>query len=57
MPMACLDCPHYTRPEQSDLGNVPEVLLAGIMRNQTLADEAVIRQNLVEAAGLAGKNN
>jgi tRNA (guanine37-N1)-methyltransferase len=24
-----LDCPHYTRPEQSDLGNVPEVLLGG----------------------------
>jgi len=24
-----LDCPHYTRPEQSDLGNVPELLLGG----------------------------
>ncbi|MGR8930412.1 MAG: tRNA (guanosine(37)-N1)-methyltransferase TrmD [Gammaproteobacteria bacterium] len=24
-----LDCPHYTRPEQSDLGGVPEVLLSG----------------------------
>jgi len=24
-----LDCPHYTRPEQSDIGNVPEVLLGG----------------------------
>jgi len=24
-----LDCPHYTRPEQSELGNVPEVLLGG----------------------------
>jgi tRNA (guanine37-N1)-methyltransferase len=24
-----LDCPHYTRPEQSALGNVPDVLLAG----------------------------
>lgn len=24
-----LDCPHYTRPEQSDLGDVPEVLLGG----------------------------
>lgn len=24
-----LDCPHYTRPEQGDLGTVPEVLLAG----------------------------
>ncbi len=24
-----LDCPHYTRPEQSELGRVPEVLLSG----------------------------
>jgi len=24
-----LDCPHYTRPERSDLGNVPDVLLSG----------------------------
>jgi len=24
-----LDCPHYTRPEQSDLGDVPAVLLGG----------------------------
>ena len=24
-----LDCPHYTRPEQSGLGDVPEVLLGG----------------------------
>jgi tRNA (guanine37-N1)-methyltransferase len=24
-----LDCPHYTRPEQSELGNVPDVLLGG----------------------------
>ncbi len=24
-----LDCPHYTRPEQSDLGDVPDVLLSG----------------------------
>ena len=24
-----LDCPHYTRPEQSSLGDVPEVLLSG----------------------------
>lgn len=24
-----LDCPHYTRPEQGELGNVPEVLLSG----------------------------
>lgn len=24
-----LDCPHYTRPEQSDFGNVPAVLLSG----------------------------
>lgn len=24
-----LDCPHYTRPEQSDLGDVPDVLLGG----------------------------
>lgn len=24
-----LDCPHYTRPEQGDFGNVPEVLLGG----------------------------
>lgn len=24
-----LDCPHYTRPEQSNLGDVPEVLLGG----------------------------
>ncbi|MCK9605215.1 MAG: tRNA (guanosine(37)-N1)-methyltransferase TrmD [Methylomonas sp.] len=24
-----LDCPHYTRPEQSDLGNVPGVLMGG----------------------------
>lgn len=24
-----LDCPHYTRPEKSELGDVPEVLLSG----------------------------
>ncbi|CAG0905645.1 unnamed protein product [Darwinula stevensoni] len=24
-----LDCPHYTRPESSELGDVPEVLLSG----------------------------
>jgi tRNA (guanine37-N1)-methyltransferase len=24
-----LDCPHYTRPENSDLGSVPQVLLTG----------------------------
>ena len=24
-----LDCPHYTRPERSELGSVPEVLLGG----------------------------
>lgn len=24
-----LDCPHYTRPEQGDFGNVPDVLLGG----------------------------
>ena len=24
-----LDCPHYTRPEQSDFGGVPQVLLGG----------------------------
>ncbi len=24
-----LDCPHYTRPEQSELGRVPDVLLSG----------------------------
>lgn len=24
-----LDCPHYTRPEQNELGNVPDVLLGG----------------------------
>lgn len=24
-----LDCPHYTRPERSELGNVPDVLLSG----------------------------
>ena len=24
-----LDCPHYTRPEQGELGNVPDVLLSG----------------------------
>ncbi|MGY6277330.1 tRNA (guanosine(37)-N1)-methyltransferase TrmD [Methylomonas sp. MgM2] len=24
-----LDCPHYTRPERSELGDVPEVLLGG----------------------------
>ena len=31
-----LDCPHYTRPEQHDLGAVPEVLLSG--------DHAAIRR-------------
>jgi tRNA (guanine37-N1)-methyltransferase len=24
-----LDCPHYTRPEHSDIGDVPDVLLGG----------------------------
>lgn len=38
-----LDCPHYTRPEQSDLGNVPEVLLSG---NHAAIDRWRLKQSL-----------
>lgn len=39
-----LDCPHYTRPEMHDLGNVPEVLLSG-------NHEAIRRWRLQQSLG------
>ena len=40
-----LDCPHYTRPEESSLGDVPEVLLSGDHASiaQWRAQQALIR--------------
>lgn len=38
-----LDCPHYTRPEQSEFGNVPEVLLSG---NHAAIDRWRLKQSL-----------
>ncbi|MEY4718891.1 MAG: hypothetical protein RL563_1509, partial [Pseudomonadota bacterium] len=38
-----LDCPHYTRPEESEFGNVPEVLLSG---NHAAIDRWRLKQSL-----------
>ncbi len=38
-----LDCPHYTRPERGDLGNVPDVLLGG---NHAAIDRWRMKQSL-----------
>lgn len=39
-----LDCPHYTRPEQHDLGEVPSVLMSG-------NHEAIRRWRLMQSLG------
>ena len=54
-----LDCPHYTRPEQGELGDVPEVLLSGnhqaINRwrmKQSLGRTAIRRPDLLKVKEL-----
>ena len=55
-----LDCPHYTRPVQHALGDVPEVLLSGNhaeiarwRRRQSLLRTRERRPDLMETAGLS----
>jgi tRNA (guanine37-N1)-methyltransferase len=55
-----LDCPHYTRPVEHELGTVPEVLLSGNhaaiarwRRQQALARTWARRPDLVERAALS----
>ncbi|WP_445371440.1 tRNA (guanosine(37)-N1)-methyltransferase TrmD [Methylomonas sp. HW2-6] len=59
-----LDCPHYTRPERSELGNVPEVLLGGnhaaIRRwrmKQALGRTWVRRPDLLEKRELSAEQD
>ncbi len=59
-----LDCPHYTRPEQSALGEVPEVLLSGnhaaIRRwrlQQALGRTWLRRPELLEGLALNDEQN
>lgn len=59
-----LDCPHYTRPEVSDLGKVPEVLLSGnhadIKRwrmKQSLGRTASRRPDLLEKIQLTAEQS
>ncbi|MCK5477388.1 MAG: tRNA (guanosine(37)-N1)-methyltransferase TrmD [Methylococcales bacterium] len=54
-----LDCPHYTRPEQGELGDVPDVLLSGnhqlINRwrmKQALGRTAIRRPDLIQVKEL-----
>ena len=54
-----LDCPHYTRPVEHELGAVPEVLLSGNhaeiarwRRRQSLLRTRERRPDLLDAAGL-----
>jgi tRNA (guanine37-N1)-methyltransferase len=56
-----LDCPHYTRPENSDIGNVPAVLMGGNhaeiekwRRQQSLKVSLEKRPDLIEQARNAG---
>ena len=58
--LALLDCPHYTRPVQHALGEVPEVLLSGNhagiarwRRMQALGRTAERRPDLLDEAALA----
>ena len=55
-----LDCPHYTRPVEHDLGAVPEVLLSGNhagiarwRRQQALGRTWLRRPDLLDEAGLS----
>lgn len=57
---ALLDCPHYTRPVEHDLGAVPEVLLSGDhariarwRRMQALGRTAERRPDLLDEAALS----
>ncbi|MDD4914371.1 MAG: tRNA (guanosine(37)-N1)-methyltransferase TrmD [Methylococcales bacterium] len=59
-----LDCPHYTRPEQSSLGDVPEVLLGGnhaeIRRwrmKQALGRTWLKRPDLLEKTALSAEQS
>ena len=59
-----LDCPHFTRPEQGDLGEVPEVLLSGnhaeISRwrmKQSLGRTWLRRPDLLAKSGLTTEQN
>lgn len=55
-----LDCPHYTRPVEHELGNVPEVLMSGNhaeiarwRRQQALGRTWLRRPDLLDEAGLS----
>ena len=55
-----LDCPHYTRPVEHELGSVPEVLLSGNhaeiarwRRQQALGRTWLRRPDLLDKAGLS----
>ncbi len=59
-----LDCPHYTRPERGDLGDVPEVLLGGnhaeIRRwrtKQSLGRTWIRRPELLEKIALTAEQD
>ena len=58
-----LDCPHYTRPVEHELGNVPDVLLSGNhaeiarwRREQSLARTLMRRPDLLESAALTDED-
>ena len=55
-----LDCPHYTRPIEHELGTVPEVLLSGNhagiarwRRQQSLGRTWLRRPDLLDETGLS----
>jgi tRNA (guanine37-N1)-methyltransferase len=59
-PDGLLDCPHYTRPVEHELGAVPEVLLSGNhaeiarwRRMQALGRTWLRRPDLLDEAGLS----
>ena len=58
-----LDCPHYTRPVEHALGNVPDVLLSGNhaeiarwRRDQSLARTLMRRPDLLDGAALTAED-
>lgn len=58
-----LDCPHFTRPVEHELGTVPEVLLSGNhseiarwRRRQSLARTLLRRPDLLERAALTAED-
>jgi tRNA (guanine37-N1)-methyltransferase len=58
-----LDCPHYTRPVDHELGNVPDVLLSGNhaeiarwRRDQSLARTLMRRPDLLDSAALTAED-